>query len=186
MVNAVFVVTGVVVIVKLAVVVPAAMVTALGNCAADTLLLCKRTSAPPLGAGPFSVTVPVELAPPTTEVGLLLIEDKLAALTLRDAVRLAPNVAVMVMDVLVATAEVVTVKVVEVLPAGTVTEAGTLPAPVLLLDKAMASPPVGAAPLRVTVPVDELPQITVVGFRVSEMRLTVAGVTLKVAVRVEP
>jgi hypothetical protein len=132
------------------------------------------------------VTVPVELAPPTTEAGLLLIEDKLAALTVRDAVRLAPNVALMVMDVLAATAEVVTVKVEEALPAGTVTEAGTLPAPVLLLDKAMASPPVGAAPLRATVPVDELPPITVVGFRVSEVRLTVAGVTLKVAVRVEP
>ena len=83
-----------------------------------------------------------------------------------------------------ATAEVVTVNVAFTLPAATVTLAGTCATLVLLLDKATASPPAGAAPLRVTVPVDELPPTKVVGLSVTEVRE--GGVTVSAADRVPP
>ena len=96
--------TPLVVIVKVALVDPAAIVTLAGTFAADVLLLCKVTTAPPVGAAPFKVTVPVELFPPTTEVGFLAIEESVAALTVSVAVQLAPRVPVMVAEVLLATA----------------------------------------------------------------------------------
>ena len=87
--------------------------------------------------------------------------------------------------VVVTTELVVTANVVDVLPAGTVTLAGTPAADVLLLERVTATPPAGAAPLRVTVPVEGLPPVTVVGFRETKDRVT-AGVTVKAAVRVVP
>jgi len=74
----------------------------------------------------------------------------------------------MVTVVTVPTALVVIGKVALVAPAGTVTLAGTVATAVLLLDSATVAPPVGAAPLRVTVPVDELPPVTLVGFSATE------------------
>ena len=50
------------------------------------------------------------------------------------------------------TAAVVTVNEAVVLPAGTVTEAGTVAAAVLLLDNRTVMPPVGAEVANVTVP----------------------------------
>jgi hypothetical protein len=38
----------------------------------------------------------------------------------------------------------------------------------LLLDRETVAPPVGAAPLSVTVPVDEAPPVTLAGFRVTD------------------
>lgn len=178
--------TGLVVIGNVAEVAPAGTVTLAGTWAADVLLLCNVTIAPAAGAAPFNVTVPVELTPPTTGLGLLPIEDKVAALMVRDAVRLTPSVAVTVVEVFVATPNVVTVKVVEVLPAGTVTEVGTVAAAVLLLCRETDAPPVGDGPVSVTVPVEVLPPITLVGLRLKDVRLTGAGVTVKVAVCVEP
>ena len=66
------------------------------------------------------------------------------------------------------TALVVTVNMAVVDPAETVTLAGTCAAVVLLLDRETVAPPVGAAPLSVTVPVDEVPPVTLVGFRDTE------------------
>jgi hypothetical protein len=83
-----FALTGVVVITNVILLEPAARVTFAGTLATAGLLVCRVMTAPPLGAGPFNVTVPVELTPPTTELGLLLIEDKLAVLIVRVAVRL--------------------------------------------------------------------------------------------------
>jgi hypothetical protein len=40
-----------------------------GTVATATLLLDRDTSAPPAGAGPLSVTVPVDVVPPATLVG---------------------------------------------------------------------------------------------------------------------
>ena len=91
----------------------------------------------------------------------------------------------MVTEVEMATVLVVTVKVALVAPAGTVTLAGTVATAVLLLDSVTTAPPLGAAPLRVTVPCEELPPVTLLGFSVSEDRVT-AGETVSVAVWVTP
>ena len=74
----------------------------------------------------------------------------------------------MVTGVDAATALVLIVNVVPVLPAGTVTLEGTLAA-ALLLESVTAAPPAGAGPLSVTVPVDVCePPVTLAGFIVSE------------------
>jgi hypothetical protein len=78
------------------------------------------------------------------------------------------------------TAVVVTVNVAVVLPAATVTVAGTV-AEVLLLDKATEIPPVDEAALKVTVPVEELPPVTLVGLSDTDDK-ALAGVTVSEAV----
>lgn len=65
----------------------------------------------------------------------------------------------------VVTASVDTVKFALVWPAGTVTAAATVAAP-LLLESATVKPPVGAAASRVTVPVLGEPPCTLVGLSV--------------------
>jgi hypothetical protein len=86
----------------------------------------------------------------------------------------------MVGEVFVATGLVVTVNVAVVAFGATVTLAGTLAAPVLLLDRLTTAPLAGAGPVKVTVPVEVVPPITVVGFRLTEVRT--AAVTVKLAV----
>src|SRR6478672_9510380 len=78
----------------------------------------------------------------------------------------------MVTVVTLATELVLTENVAVVAPAATVTLAGTCAAVVLLLVSPTVAPPVGAAPLSVTVPVDELPPVTLVGFTETEDKLT--------------
>src|SRR6267142_378261 len=58
-----------------------------------------------------------------------------------------------------------------VAPAGTATLEGTLAAP-LLLESATCAPPAGAGPLNVTVPVEEFPPVTLLGFSESDERET--------------
>ncbi|SRR5712664_154542 len=88
------------------------------------------------------------------------------------------------------TALVLTVNVALVAPAATVTLDGTLAAAVLLLDSATAAPPDGAAPLSVTVPVEDcVPPTTLVGFTVNEESVGAgggAGVTVSDADLVAP
>jgi hypothetical protein len=79
-----------VVIVKVAVVLPAATVTLAGTVATPVLLLDKETTAPPVGAGAVRVTVPVEVLPPATLVGLRANEFSCTAVTVRFAVLLIP------------------------------------------------------------------------------------------------
>ena len=74
-----------------------------------------------------------------------------------------------------ATALVLTVNVAVVAPAATVTLDGTLATVVLLVESATWVPPAGAGPLNVTVPVEELPPVTLVGFSESEERATDSG-----------
>ena len=183
-VTEVVIVTVFVLTAKLAVVLPAATVTLEGTVATALLLLERVTTAPPDGAGPESVTVPVEAVPPTTEVGLRLTELSVGAVTVKVADRLVPRVPDMVTEVLLATGLVVTVNVAEVAFAATVTLAGTLATAAFLLDKVTTDPPAGAGPSRVTVPLEEVPPITEVGLKLTEFR--VAGVTVKVAVSVTP
>lgn len=159
-----------VVTVKVAVVAPAGTVTLEGTLAA-ALLLESRTCAPPAGAGPFSVTVPVDAprGPPITLVGFRVSEDTIGGSTVSVAVCVPPpNDAEMVTVVDVATALVVSVKLAVVAPAGTVTPfAGTLAA-ALLLDKTTCAPPAGAGPFSVTTPVgEEVAPVTLEGLMAS-------------------
>ena len=80
---------------NVAVVAPAAIVTLEGTLAGVVLLLESATCAPPVGAGPLNVTVPVEEFPPTTLVGFSESEDRVgrgggAAVTVSEAVLVAP------------------------------------------------------------------------------------------------
>jgi len=74
------------------------------------------------------------------------------------------------------------VKLALVDPAGTVTLAGTLAAPGWLLDKLTTAPPDGAALGSVTVPVDGLPPVTLVGVTVNVDNVAGGGVALGVTV----
>src|SRR5215472_5610555 len=69
------VVTGVVVMVKLLALLPAATVTVAGTWAA-ALSLLRATEAPPVGAGMTSWTVPVSEVPPITDDGLMPIANR--------------------------------------------------------------------------------------------------------------
>jgi hypothetical protein len=71
-------------------------------------------------------------------------------------------------------------------PAGTVTLAGTAATPVLLLERETTAPPAGAGPLRVTVPVEDVPPVTLVGLSVNDERETAGGVTVSDADRLTP
>ena len=82
--------TAEVVIVNVALVAPAATVTLAGTWAAVVLLLVRVTTAPPDGAGPVKVTVPVDEVPPITELGLRLTGVSAAAVTVRVAVLVTP------------------------------------------------------------------------------------------------
>ncbi len=76
-----------------------------------------------------------------------------------------------------ATALVVTVKGALVAAAGTVTVAGT-DAAGLSLERETAAPPFGAGPLNVTVPLDGLVPVTLVGSSVSETSDGSGGVSV--------
>ncbi len=90
----------------------------------------------------------------------------------------------MVAVVELATAVVVIVNVALELPAGTVTLAGTLAAVGVLLFSDTAAPPLGAAPVSVTVPWDEDLPRTLVGLKVNV--LNAGGMTVSEAVLVIP
>jgi len=109
-VELVLVETAVVVAVNVAVVAPEATVTELGT-TAEVELLVRLTDSPPEGAALEIVTVPVEEAPPATEVGLKLTLLGVGAVIVRVAVLVPLRFAVIVALVLVATAVVVTVNV---------------------------------------------------------------------------
>ncbi len=163
--------TGVVVIVKVALVAPSSTVTVEGTGATVVLLLDSVTGAPPLGAGPFSVTVPVELLPPTTLEGIRERDDSEARFTVRFEDRVTPPYEPEIFTAVeLDTGVVVIVKVALVLPPGTVTVTGTAATDVLPLDNDTTAPPVGAGPLRVTVPVEVFPPATADGFTVNEVR----------------
>jgi hypothetical protein len=89
---------------------------------------------------------------------------------------------VRVAEVDAVTVPVETVNVAVLLPAATVTDAGTV-AEALLLESETARPPVGAAALKVTVPVDDAPLVTLAGLTETEESDTVvAGVMVSAAV----
>jgi hypothetical protein len=75
MVTVVELATALVLTVNVALVAPAATVTLEGTLAAAVLLLESVTCAPPAGADPLSVTVPVEEFPPVTLVAFSESEE---------------------------------------------------------------------------------------------------------------
>jgi hypothetical protein len=69
---------------KVADVAPAATVIFTGNVAAEVLLLVSVTTAPPVGAAAFNVTVPVDPVPPVTLVGFTETEEITGGLTVSE------------------------------------------------------------------------------------------------------
>lgn len=168
-----------VLIVNVPVVSPAATVTD-ESTVALALLEDSETTVPPVPAGPVSVTVPVEVVPPRTELGATETLAKPAELIVKVVVTVVPlNVAEMVAVVLLTTELVVTVKVADVFPEVIETVAGTV-ATVRFELNVTVIPVDGAAPLRVTVPVELDPPVTEVGKRVTET--SVGGLIVSVVV----
>jgi hypothetical protein len=118
--------TGTVSILKVALVAPEGTVTLEGPVATDGLLLLSDAEIPPLGAAPVSFTVPVELAPPTTVLGMSDSELNAGTVTVSVADLIDPPLfAIIVTGVEDATGTVVTLNVTLVALAGTVTFEGT-------------------------------------------------------------
>ena len=161
--------TGWVVTVNVAVLDPAATVTEVGT-EANAESEARITTAPPPGAIPVRVTVQVELAPPYTEGGTVMSEVSCGASTPSLAVFVTPlRTAEIVAETFELTAVGVTAKVAEDPPAGLVTDGGTVAARLLDASDTVV-PPVGAGPLRVTVPVDPSPPKTNAGLRARPLR----------------
>src|SRR5215216_895989 len=108
-----------------------------------------------------------------------------AEFTVSTALRVAPPPVAVI--VALPEPDVETLKEALVAPAGTVTDAGTL-ATALELESDTASPPVGAAPESVTVPVELEPDVTVDGLSVSAVALgpVATGSRVSVADNVTP
>jgi hypothetical protein len=100
--------------------------------------------------------------------------------TVSNAVFAAPSVAVSVGVVLTVTEEVETEKLAEVVPAEITTFAGVTATAELLLPSVTVTPALGAGPVKVTVPVELFPPVTLVGDKTNAD--TVGAKTVSVAV----
>jgi len=175
--------TGIVDAANVAVVAPAGTVTDGGTEATCGSPLASVTWAPPLGAAALRSTVPVAWLPPSTVEGLMAKETTVST---GEIVRVAvcvtpPSDAEIVAATVDVTVDVVTMKVALVAPAGTVTVPGTTAAG-LLLTSTTDAPAAGAAAASVTVPVADVPPLTLAGDTAT--LATVSGVTASVAVAV--
>jgi hypothetical protein len=155
-------VTGAVFAVNVALVWPAGTVTLAGTVTSEVFALESVTRAPPSGAGPFNVTLPVAGVPPGTlplnSIWPSSGNSVMSALTVAEF---------QVAEIRTFVAAVTELLLIEnealVWPAGTVTLVGmvmgTVPEAPLenAFESVTSAPPDGAAPLNVTVPVDEAP-----------------------------
>jgi hypothetical protein len=149
------------------------------------------TTAPPVGAGWFRLTVQVMAPPESTFVEVQVnAETSIGPSRLKVVFLEAPfRVAVTVADWVVVTEPTVAVKAAEMLLAGTVKVVG-MATTELLAERPTVLPPIGAASFRVTVQVVVAPELTLVGLHVSpettagstRLRLVVSRVPLRVAV----
>ena len=135
------------------------------------------------------IPVGVELTvSPVRPVAVTVRVATATGVTVSAAVRVTPPaLAVIVADVDAVTALVVIGKVAINAPAATVTLAGTMAA-ALLLVRATAHPPVGAAAVRRMVPCEAVPPVTVVGLTdtVESEVNGIAGVRVSAALAVAP
>ena len=158
-------VTAPVVTVKVAPIAPAGTVT-LDGTLADGPPLDSDTVAPPAGASPFNITVPVEVAPPVTLFGLNETPETAGGFTIRIVAAVRFNVPEIVTGVGELTGIVVTVNVAVVAPAATVTLAGTSTAALLLESVTVCEDDI--ALLIVTVPIEEVPPVAPAGLILTE------------------
>jgi hypothetical protein len=171
-------VVALIVAVKVAVVAPAGTVTEPGTTTAG-LLEDSVTVVPPEAALPVKVTVPVVIPPPSSEDG-----EKDTASTIAGKMPSAnlsvtpPALAVRLAVILLETTCAVTAKVAEVAPAGTTTVAGTVTC-ATSEPSATLKPPVGAAALKVTVPVIVPPPYAGLGTTVKPVRVVALAVRLE-------
>jgi hypothetical protein len=148
---------------------------------ADELSLTSFTLMPPRGAGAVSVTFPREVRPPTTFDGVIVTVDRLGGSNVSVAVPVElPIEAVMVDVTWVETATVRIMNVAEVFPRATRILAGGV-ALFRLLTSLTVTPPTGAGPVKLTVPVEIPPPGTLDGLRLTEAM--VARTTFKTVLR---
>src|SRR4051794_26115220 len=172
--------------VKVAELVPAATVTLAGTVARAGLLLLRLTTEPPVSASSVSVTVPVAGVPPAKLAGLTLTLAKSGGgcEMMRSALRIWTPSLASIGKRPQAPGSVVTVKVADVAPAGMGMLGGTVAKLVFGLVRVPWIPPAGAGPVRVTVPVDVPPPLTVLGLSVSWPSL--GGATVRVPLLLVP
>ncbi len=164
--------------VKFADVAPDATVTDAGTVNAVSLL-DSVTAAPPVPAACVRVTVHVEVPPVPRLAGLQ--DTWLTAVAARSdtyaVCELPFKVPVIPAVRLLGIVPAVALNVVEVVPAGTVTDAGTGSSPVVL-ERVTTAPPADAGWFSETVQVDELPPLNEVGLQVSPLNVGNGTVTL--------
>jgi hypothetical protein len=151
-----------VVTVKVALVAPSATATLPGTVAAAGLLVLSVTTAPPAGAALVSATVPCELLPPTTEVGLSAMPDTAGGggvlgftTNVADCVTPPPDTEIVTM-VCTVTADVKTLNPPRSVPAGIWTLVGTeaIAGWLLVSASVLSGPPNGTGEAMVTSPDD--------------------------------
>jgi hypothetical protein len=160
---------------------PVASITELGTVAMLGFELDRLTATLEKGGGPLKATVPVTVVsePPTTALGDTATDCRVGGSIVRVAILVTPPaLAVIATFVGAFTRRALILKVAEVLPAGTVTDAGT-EATALPEDRFTTTPPAGAWPFSVTVPTAVLPLAT--GFGAIERLDSATAVTLSVA-----
>jgi hypothetical protein len=114
---------------------------------------------PAVGAGPLSVTVPVDVPPPATLVGDTDRVDTAGGWTVSDCAAVTPaDVAETLTNVALDTGNVENIKEAEFAPAGTRTLDGTERTDGALLPRRTVPPPAGAVPITETVPVPLPPE----------------------------
>src|SRR5262249_48896444 len=132
---------------------PAGTVTLAGTVATEVSLLASDTVKPPAGAALPRLTWALAGSPPVTLVVSTHTALSTRAVPSREALRLAPaGSAVIVRLESLASGEVLTRTRAVILPAGTVTLAGTVATLASLLESGTLKPPGSAGPVRETTP----------------------------------
>jgi hypothetical protein len=150
-------------------------------------LLKRLTTNPPVGAAPEIVTVAIDVAGYITVDGLSVRFESVGGFSVSVALWVPPPVYVaeMCAVAVAATVVLVTVNVVELKPAGTVTElTDKLATAVLSLATLTTTPPVGAVVFNVTVAVEVAPPITLAGLNPTDEMA--GGFIVRITVRCTP